>query len=207
MKKICQYPGCSNVAKNKGKQTYSRWCNRHYDKSARKVEVPRICKWTDCNNAISDSGTYCFDHREAAKQRQHERQKTYPSYNTWGRKHPERKRELNRASYERNKGKHPERSKAWQEQTKARKKQLAKERHSQPCWLCGWKEAMCDFHRRVPGSEGGTYRKSNVMVLCPNCHRLAHHAPQQFREKMIWAVLHEMPLADHIPFQNPPRPT
>lgn len=42
-----------------------------------------------------------------------------------------------------------------------------------PCEQCGWKEASRDKHRIVPGREGGTYRRDNVVILCPNCHRLA----------------------------------
>ncbi len=41
-----------------------------------------------------------------------------------------------------------------------------------PCARCGWNESLCDKHRFVPGSEGGTYREDNVVPLCPNCHRL-----------------------------------
>ena len=37
------------------------------------------------------------------------------------------------------------------------------------CTRCGWDEAYCDRHRIKP--EKG-YTKDNVMVLCPNCHRL-----------------------------------
>ncbi len=38
------------------------------------------------------------------------------------------------------------------------------------CERCGWDEAYCDRHRIQ--SEIG-YTRSNVRVLCPNCHRLA----------------------------------
>jgi hypothetical protein len=37
------------------------------------------------------------------------------------------------------------------------------------CELCGWDKAPCDRHRIKP--EAG-YRRGNVIVLCPNCHRL-----------------------------------
>ena len=39
------------------------------------------------------------------------------------------------------------------------------------CEKCGWKESYCDRHRLV--REKG-YCRENVIVLCPNCHRLAH---------------------------------
>jgi hypothetical protein len=41
------------------------------------------------------------------------------------------------------------------------------------CILCGW-EGPCDRHRIVLGKDGGQYRKGNVAILCPNCHRLLH---------------------------------
>ncbi len=37
------------------------------------------------------------------------------------------------------------------------------------CEVCGWKKAFCDRHRIKP--EIG-YTKENIMILCPNCHRL-----------------------------------
>src|ERR1051325_7049109 len=39
------------------------------------------------------------------------------------------------------------------------------------CSNCGWNEAPCDRHRIR--KEAG-YTQLNVVVLCPNCHRLAH---------------------------------
>lgn len=41
------------------------------------------------------------------------------------------------------------------------------------CVACGW-EGSCDRHRIKPGKYGGHYFASNVLVLCPNCHRAAH---------------------------------
>ena len=43
-----------------------------------------------------------------------------------------------------------------------------------PCQFCGWNSTPCDIHRIIPGSLGGKYTTDNVMVLCPNCHRLEH---------------------------------
>jgi hypothetical protein len=41
------------------------------------------------------------------------------------------------------------------------------------CILCGW-EGPCDKHRMVMGKDGGVYIEGNVVILCPNCHRLLH---------------------------------
>ena len=38
------------------------------------------------------------------------------------------------------------------------------------CSQCEW-EGPCDRHRI---EQGGLYIQSNVVVLCPNCHRLLH---------------------------------
>lgn len=37
------------------------------------------------------------------------------------------------------------------------------------CERCGWKESFCDRHR-INKNIG--YVKENVLVLCPNCHRI-----------------------------------
>lgn len=39
--------------------------------------------------------------------------------------------------------------------------------------ICEW-DGPCDKHRARHGKDGGRYRKGNVLVLCPNCHRLVH---------------------------------
>ncbi len=41
------------------------------------------------------------------------------------------------------------------------------------CVICGW-EGPCDKHRIKHGKDGGKYHRGNVMILCPNCHRLLH---------------------------------
>lgn len=45
----------------------------------------------------------------------------------------------------------------------------------QPCQRCGWNKSFCDKHRIVGGNKGGKYKKGNIIVLCPNCHRVEHH--------------------------------
>lgn len=39
------------------------------------------------------------------------------------------------------------------------------------CEKCGWNEGPCDRHR-IDSKQG--YKRDNVKVLCPNCHRLEH---------------------------------
>lgn len=40
------------------------------------------------------------------------------------------------------------------------------------CCKCGWDKAPCDRHRINPNLG---YTKENVLILCPNCHRLEHY--------------------------------
>lgn len=42
------------------------------------------------------------------------------------------------------------------------------------CQRCGWNEARCDVHHKIPRSKGGENILSNALVICPNCHRVEH---------------------------------
>lgn len=42
-----------------------------------------------------------------------------------------------------------------------------------PCEICGWNKASRDVHHIVPISDGGSNEVSNLISLCPNCHREA----------------------------------
>lgn len=42
------------------------------------------------------------------------------------------------------------------------------------CVLCGWKEATCDIHHIVPKKYGGTNDATNLIIICPCCHRCLH---------------------------------
>ena len=57
---------------------------------------------------------------------------------------------------------------------------LKKRLEKLPCQKCGWNLAPCDIHRIIPGSQGGKYTTDNVIVLCPNCHRLIHRGKFAF---------------------------
>lgn len=43
------------------------------------------------------------------------------------------------------------------------------------CQLCGWAEAAVDAHHIVQVKDGGLNIKENIIVLCPNHHRMADH--------------------------------
>lgn len=52
-------------------------------------------------------------------------------------------------------------------------KAVIRERGNQ-CELCGWDKSRCDVHHKMPKAEGGLNTLGNAVVLCPNCHRIAH---------------------------------
>jgi len=42
------------------------------------------------------------------------------------------------------------------------------------CFNCGWDKCVCDIHNIKPKCDGGSDELNNLIILCPNCHRLAH---------------------------------
>ena len=69
-------------------------------------------------------------------------------------------------------------SKNYREKQKIRKysiKTIYKLLKKIPCQLCGWKDTTRDIHHIIPVSKGGTNDISNLIVLCPNHHRMVHH--------------------------------
>lgn len=52
-------------------------------------------------------------------------------------------------------------------------RKLAKKYLLQRCALCGWKEASCDAHHIIDLRRGGPNHLGNIIILCPNHHRMA----------------------------------
>lgn len=44
----------------------------------------------------------------------------------------------------------------------------------QSCVICGWNKTSCDVHHIIPVSNGGKNEITNLITLCPNCHRMVH---------------------------------
>jgi len=42
------------------------------------------------------------------------------------------------------------------------------------CPLCGWDKASLDLHHIINKKNGGSNDNSNLVPLCPNCHRMVH---------------------------------
>lgn len=44
-----------------------------------------------------------------------------------------------------------------------------------PCEICSWDKTSRDLHHVVEVSNGGTTEMTNLVCLCPNCHRMVHN--------------------------------
>lgn len=42
------------------------------------------------------------------------------------------------------------------------------------CSLCGWNESTCDIHHIIQKKHGGSDDMDNLILVCPNCHRIIH---------------------------------
>lgn len=51
---------------------------------------------------------------------------------------------------------------------------VMRRRFGDKCMICGWEEATCDAHHIIPVKLGGKNKIENMVVLCPNHHRLAN---------------------------------
>lgn len=47
-------------------------------------------------------------------------------------------------------------------------------RANKGCSICGWNESTCDIHHIIKKSDGGTNEHNNLIIVCPNCHRIIH---------------------------------
>ena len=48
------------------------------------------------------------------------------------------------------------------------------ERANKGCSICGWNESTCDIHHIIPKAKGGNNEHNNLIIVCPNCHRIIH---------------------------------
>lgn len=61
------------------------------------------------------------------------------------------------------------------------------------CVMCGWglpniAYGGCVVHHIVPIADGGLNHSSNTVVLCPNCHVMAHHGlytEEEIRQRVL----------------------
>lgn len=60
------------------------------------------------------------------------------------------------------------------ERSKVSARSLARRYLPAKCAICGWEEAHCDSHHIVLAKDNGLNALSNIIILCPNHHRLVH---------------------------------
>lgn len=42
------------------------------------------------------------------------------------------------------------------------------------CAICGWNESTCDIHHIIQRKDGGSDKNDNLIIVCPNHHRIIH---------------------------------
>jgi len=50
----------------------------------------------------------------------------------------------------------------------------AKKMRGGKCQLCGWDKATIDGHHKIAPQDGGKHILDNIILVCPNCHRMIH---------------------------------
>ena len=58
-------------------------------------------------------------------------------------------------------------------------------RANKGCAICGWNESTCDIHHIIPKSKGGTNNNDNLIIVCPNCHRVIHTTDKYSEEFLL----------------------
>ena len=56
-------------------------------------------------------------------------------------------------------------------------------RASLSCSICNWNQTTGDIHHIIEVSEGGSNEMSNLIYVCPNCHRCIHQLGNRFKTK------------------------
>lgn len=59
-----------------------------------------------------------------------------------------------------------------------KREEIAYYEYDRKCALCGWHidngpMGGCELHHIIPVSMGGSDEKENLILLCPNCHKLS----------------------------------
>lgn len=71
------------------------------------------------------------------------------------------------------------------------------------CILCGWGEATCDIHHIIEKHKGGTDESNNLIIVCPNCHRIIHTFPEKFSLEFLKENSIEYKFKDWKAYYNP----
>lgn len=66
---------------------------------------------------------------------------------------------------------------AWQDLSSRTRSKIIKRAIKSGCAVCGWNESTLDTHHIKHVKDGGKDCVSNLICLCPNCHRCIHTIP------------------------------
>src|SRR3989304_2582496 len=76
-------------------------------------------------------------------------------------------------------------------------RQSMKRRFIDCCAICGWAETSCDVHHIIQTNTGGSNKFDNLIILCPNHHRLANKGLITIEE--LFEAWHNMKLLPGVP--------
>lgn len=97
-------------------------------------------------------------------------------------------------------------------------KEIALKNYGYKCAVCGWcyqepitnrgellTKSGCDVHHIIPVSKGGNDDIENLIVLCPNCHKIAHineDESKEFLKKCVKIKSQEELEKDELEMEN-----
>lgn len=58
-------------------------------------------------------------------------------------------------------------------------------RANKGCSICGWNESTCDIHHIIERKNGGTDNIDNLIIVCPNCHRIIHTTKKYSKQFLL----------------------
>ena len=58
-------------------------------------------------------------------------------------------------------------------------------RANKGCAICGWNESTCDIHHIVERKNGGSDNTDNLIIVCPNCHRIIHTTTKYSKQFLL----------------------
>ena len=58
-------------------------------------------------------------------------------------------------------------------------------RANRKCEICGWNESTCDIHHVIEKKNKGTDDSNNLIIICPNCHRVIHTNKDKYKKEFL----------------------
>jgi len=81
------------------------------------------------------------------------------------------------------------------------KKELIK-LNKDKCYFCGYNKIL-DEHHIIPKNKGGFDKKSNILILCPNCHTFIHRNNYSLLKMgRIWKIVDSQGNTIMLPYEK-----